>query len=96
MPHLSHIWLERDFASLVYSPNRFAAPCRPAGVHAMRIHAGLIALLVAVAAPGHDHGEVVAGVVGGVPEVAPHHHGGRDGDAGQQLCHAQGLKTTRQ
>ena len=32
--------------------------------------------LVAIAAPGHDHGKVVAGVIGCVSEITPHHHGG--------------------
>ena len=32
--------------------------------------------LVAVAASGHDHGKVVAGVIGSVSEITAHHHGG--------------------
>ena len=32
--------------------------------------------LVPVAAPSHDHGQVVMGVVGGVAEIAANHHRG--------------------
>ena len=32
--------------------------------------------LVAVAAPGYDHGKVVAGVIGSVSEITAHNHGG--------------------
>lgn len=31
--------------------------------------------LVAIAAPGQDHGKVVAGVIGCVSEITAHHHG---------------------
>ena len=32
--------------------------------------------LVAIATPGHDHGKVVAGMIGSVSEITAHHYGG--------------------
>ena len=32
--------------------------------------------LMPIAAAGHDHGEVITGVVRGIAKVAAHHHGG--------------------